>query len=82
MSDYDPNNPGNGLKACDPEGNAFYWWRKKRGLADTPGNWRDWQWHTGRMMDHFKDLCEVMSHDEAVKEMEACGFHNFESDWM
>ena len=40
---YDPNNPGNGLRACDPEGNAFYWWRKKRGLADTPGNWRDWQ---------------------------------------
>ena len=34
------------------------------------------------MMDHFKDLCEVMSHEEAVKEMEACGFHNFESDWM
>lgn len=91
---YDPNNPGNGLKACDPEGNAFYWWRKKQRrygihpvglkgvIAQREMDWRQFQWETGRMMDHFKDLCEVMSHDEAVKEMEALGFHNFERDWM
>jgi hypothetical protein len=81
-TDYDPNNPGNGLSASDPEGNAFYRWYTKLGLANTPGNRRDWQWQTGRMMDQFNLLCEEMSREEAVKRMESYGFANFESDWM
>tara|TARA_R110002020_G_scaffold190462_4_gene389955 strand:- start:653 stop:961 length:309 start_codon:yes stop_codon:yes gene_type:complete len=93
-TDYDPDNPGNGLSASDPEGNAFYWWRKKqkrygirpvglRGVIEQrERDWRQFQWETGRMMDQFNLLCEEMSREEAVKRMESYGFANFESDWM